>query len=150
MPSKWTRLFRRLLLVVLFAAGLTLFIMIWRAAPSTTTLVAALIGALALVFKDTLTNLIAGLMLLWLGTFRVGDVIRLDPSIAKSTPEPYVIVAGINLLHVIFHERDGMQILIPNSQLASTTLWRCHPHVPRLALSLQLQTQGGINFPFAK
>jgi len=149
MPT-FVRFLRRALLVLVFAGTLTVIAVIWKRAPSTTTLIAALIGAVAIVFKDTLTNLIAGVMLMWSGTFRVGDVIRLDPSLAKSTPEPYVIVAGINILHIAFHERDGMQILIPNSQLVSTTVWRCHPGLRRLALSMQMQTQAGVNFQKAK
>lgn len=143
-------IFRRLLLAVLIAAIAILVVIIWRRAPGLTTLAAALIGAIAIVFKDTLTNLIAGIMLLWSGSFRVGDVIRIDRDIAKPTAEPYVVVNSINLLHVALRARDGMQILIPNSHLASNTVWRWHPQEGLLALTLQLQIDAASNFQLAK
>jgi small-conductance mechanosensitive channel len=116
---------------------MALVVLIWRRAPNTTTVIAALIGALAVVFKDTLTNLVAGLIFAWSGSFRPGDVIRLDPSLAKSLPEPYGHITALTMLHVLVQERDGMQILIPNSQLSSTTVWRWSGDRD-LALSLRI------------
>lgn len=107
---------------MLIAAIAVLVVIIWRRAPGLTTLAAALIGAIAIAFKDTLTNLIAGIMLLWSGSFRVGDIIRIDRENAKPTSEPYVVVKSISLLHVVLRARDGMQILIPNSHLASVAI----------------------------
>jgi small-conductance mechanosensitive channel len=150
MASRLKYVLKRILLACFIAAIITLAVIIWNRAPGTVTVTVALIGASVVVFKDTLTNIIAGLMFIWDGSFRRGDIIRLDPSLAKSLPEPYGVVTSLNLQHVVIHERHGMQILIPNSHLATTTVWRWHPNQGNLALLLQLHLAPGSNFEQAK
>jgi small conductance mechanosensitive channel len=83
----------------------------------TTSLLAAL-GAIALAIglalQGTLANIAAGLMILWLRPFRVGEAIE-TPSVAGT-------VEQVHLFHTQVRTWDGVFKFVPNSQLWNVTL----------------------------
>jgi small conductance mechanosensitive channel len=78
----------------------------------TTSVLAALAGvlvAIGLALQGTLSNLAAGIMLLWLRPFRVGDAIE-TASVAG-------IVSEVGLFATEVHRADGVYVFVPNSDL---------------------------------
>ena len=98
-----------LVLVVIAALG--------QLGVQTTSMLAAIgaIGlAIGLAMQGTLSNLAAGIMLLWLRPFEVGDFIERD-GIAGSVEE-------LNLFHTQIRTWDGIFKFVPNSELWNATL----------------------------
>ena len=95
-----------------------------------TTSVLAVLGAaglaIGLALQGTLANIAAGIMLLWLRPFRVGDYIESD-SVAGTVEE-------INLFHSRLRTWDGIFKFVPNSQLWNTTLTNYSRNRTRLVL----------------
>ena len=83
-----------------------------------TTSILAAIGAIGLAIglamQGTLSNLAAGIMLLWLRPFEVGDFIERD-GVAGSVEE-------LNLFHTQVRTWDGLFKFVPNVELWNTTL----------------------------
>ena len=80
----------------------------------TTSVLAAVGGvllAVGLALQATLSNIAAGIMLLWLRPFRVGDTI--ETSSAAGT------VSEVGLFATEVHRADGVYVFIPNSDLWS-------------------------------
>ena len=83
----------------------------------TTSILAALgaIGlAIGLAMQGTLSNIAAGMMLLWLRPFRVGDYV--DTGNVAGT------VKEVGLFASILHTWDGIFLFVPNSQLWNTKI----------------------------
>jgi small conductance mechanosensitive channel len=95
-----------------------------------TTSVLAVLGAaglaIGLALQGTLANIAAGIMLLWLRPFRVGDYI--DSGNVAGTVEE------INLFHSRLRTWDGIYKFVPNSQLWNTTLTNYSRNRTRLVL----------------
>lgn len=95
-----------------------------------TTSVLAVLGAaglaIGLALQGTLANIAAGIMLLWLRPFRVGDYV--DASNVAGTVEE------INLFHSRLRTWDGIYKFVPNSQLWNTTLTNYSRNRTRLVL----------------
>jgi small conductance mechanosensitive channel len=83
-----------------------------------TTSVLAVLGAaglaLGLALQGTLSNIAAGIMLLWLRPFRVGDAIEAS-GVAGTAEE-------ISLFHTRLKTADGIFKFVPNALLWNTTL----------------------------
>lgn len=83
----------------------------------TTSLIAALGAAgiaIGLALQNTLSNIAAGFMLLWLRPFRIGDYIEV-PSTAGT-------VKDVGLFATELHSWDGIYQFVPNSQLWNTSI----------------------------
>ncbi|HEX2255740.1 MAG TPA: mechanosensitive ion channel family protein [Afifellaceae bacterium] len=95
----------------------------------TTSLLAA-IGAIGLgiglAMQGTLANLAAGIMLLWLRPFEVGDFIERD-GIAGTVEE-------LNLFHTQIRTWDGIFRFVPNSELWNQTLTNYSRNPTRLVI----------------
>lgn len=82
--------------------------------------------AIGLALQGTLSNIAAGLMLLWLRPFRAGDYIE--------TTDVAGTVEEINLFHSRIRTWDGIYKFVPNSQLWSTTITNYTRNPTRLIL----------------
>src|SRR5262245_208497 len=71
--------------------------------------VGAMLVAVGLALQGTLSNLAAGLMLLWLRPFRVGDAIETS-SVAGT-------VVDVGLFATEIHRADGVYVFVPNADL---------------------------------
>ncbi len=95
-----------------------------------TTSILAVLGAaglaVGLALQGTLSNIAAGIMLLWLRPFRVGDYVEVS-SVAGTVEE-------INLFHSRLRTWDGIYKFVPNSQLWNTTLTNYTRNRTRLVL----------------
>jgi small conductance mechanosensitive channel len=83
----------------------------------TTSLLAALAGAglaIGLALQGTLSNIAAGLMLLWLRPFRVGETI--ESGVVNGTVEE------VGLFATELRTAEGVYRFVPNSQLWSTQI----------------------------
>lgn len=65
--------------------------------------------AVGLALQATLANIAAGIMLLWLRPFRVGDLIEVGPVAGK--------VVEVGLFATEIHTVDGVYQFVPNSEL---------------------------------
>ncbi len=95
----------------------------------TASILAALGGAalaIGLALQGTLANIAAGLMLLWLRPFRVGDYI--ETSAVAGT------VIDVDLFNTQLRTWDGIYKFVPNSQLWSTTITNYTRNPTRLIL----------------
>lgn len=95
----------------------------------TASILAALGGAalaIGLALQGTLSNIAAGLMLLWLRPFRVGDYVETS-SVAGTVEE-------LNLFHARIRTWDGVYKFVPNSELWSTTITNYTRNPTRLVL----------------
>jgi len=82
--------------------------------------------AIGLALQGTLANIAAGLMLLWLRPFRVGDYI--ETSAVAGT------VIEVNLFNTQMRTWDGIYKFVPNSELWSTTITNYTRNPTRLIL----------------
>jgi small conductance mechanosensitive channel len=71
--------------------------------------VGAVLVAVGLALQGTLSNIAAGIMLLWLRPFRVGDSIE-TASVAG-------VVSDVGLFATEVHRADGVYVFVPNSDL---------------------------------
>jgi small conductance mechanosensitive channel len=97
--------------------GLTLMVVLQQFGVQTASLLALLgtIGlAIGLALQGTLSNVAAGLMLLFLRPFEVGD--HVEAGGAEG------IVLGIDLFHTNLRTTDGVDIVIPNGSILSGTI----------------------------
>jgi small conductance mechanosensitive channel len=95
----------------------------------TTSLLAALGAAalaIGLALQGTLSNIAAGLMLLWLRPFRAGDYIE--------TPAAAGTVEELNLFHTQLRTWDGIFKFVPNAQLWNVPLTNYARNPTRLIL----------------
>lgn len=82
--------------------------------------------AIGLALQGTLANIAAGLMLLWLRPFRVGDFIETN-AVAGTVEE-------VNLFNTRIRTWDGIFKFVPNSELWSTTITNYTRNPTRLIL----------------
>jgi small conductance mechanosensitive channel len=95
-----------------------------------TTSILAVLGAaglaIGLALQGTLSNIAAGIMLLWLRPFQIGDYI--DAGGVAGTVEE------LNLFHSQIRTWDGIFKFVPNAQLWNTTLTNYTRNPTRLVL----------------
>ena len=99
------------------ALGLTLLVVLQQFGVQTASLLAILgtIGlAVGLALQGTLSNVAAGLMLLFLRPFEVGD--HVEAGGAEG------VVLGIDMFHTNLRTTDGVDIVIPNGNILSGTI----------------------------
>ena len=85
--------------------------------------------AISLGLKDTISNLIGGLQITFMGLVRPGDNIRVGSASG--------IVRDVTWRQTLVHNADGRDIIIPNSVINATTvekLWA--PEVARVTVSV--------------
>ncbi len=114
------------------ALGLTLLVVLQQFGVQTASLLAILgtIGlAVGLALQGTLSNVAAGLMLLFLRPFEVGD--RIEAGGAEG------VVLGIDMFHTNLRTTDGVDIVIPNSNILSGTI-RNMSNFPERVVSTKL------------
>lgn len=95
-----------------------------------TTSILAVLGAaglaIGLALQGTLQNIAAGIMLLWLRPFRIGDYIDAD-GVAGTVEE-------LNLFHTQIRTWDGIFKFVPNARLWNTTVTNYTRNPTRLVL----------------
>jgi small conductance mechanosensitive channel len=99
------------------ALGLTVLVVLQQFGVQTASLLAILgtVGlAIGLALQGTLSNVAAGLMLLFLRPFEVGD--HVEAGGAEG------VVLGIDMFHTNLRTTDGVDIVIPNSNILSGTI----------------------------
>jgi small conductance mechanosensitive channel len=85
--------------------------------------VAAAGFAIGLAFQGTLSNFAAGVLLLAIRPFRVGDFVNVAGISAK--------VTEIDLFYTIFDTFDNRRIIVPNSDISSSTIENITYHPER-------------------
>ena len=105
----------------------------------------AIIGAaglaIGMALQGTLQNFAGGVILLLLKPFRVGDYIE-----CKSYKG---YVRDIRIFHTIMQPFNGRTIIVPNSELATTSLIN-HTREPQIRLDVEASVAYGTNLAFAK
>lgn len=112
--------------------GLTLLIVLQQFGIETASLL-ALVGtiglAVGLALQGTLSNVAAGLMLLFLRPFEVGDHVEAGGSTG--------VVLGIDMFHTNLRTNDGVDIVVPNSNILSGPI-RNMSHFPERVLAMSV------------
>lgn len=110
-----------------------------------TTAVVALIGAaglaIGLALRDSLSNFAAGVMIIVLRHYRVGDVIV----VGKFTGR----VDAIKVFHTILHTVDNRQITVPNGQIITAPIENITT-LGRRRVNLKLAVAHGANLHHVK
>lgn len=117
--------------------GFTALIVLQQFGVETASLLALLgtIGlAVGLALQGTLSNVAAGLMLLFLRPFEVGDVVEAGGSTGT--------VLGVDLFHTNLRNNDGVDIVVPNSNILSGTI-RNMSHFPERVLTTSVTIAAG-------
>lgn len=86
--------------------------------------------AIGLALQATLSNIAAGLMLLWLRPFRVGDTIEVGTIMGK--------VIEVGLFASEIHTADGLYQFVPNSELWNKRLTN-FSRLPKRLVSVRLK-----------
>jgi small conductance mechanosensitive channel len=103
--------------------------------------VGALFVAVGLALQGTLSNLAAGVMLLWLRPFRVGDQIE-TASVAGS-------IRDVGLFATEILRTDGVYVFTPNSDLWSKPLFNLS-RMPSRMIELKLSIKKGSDIELAR
>jgi small-conductance mechanosensitive channel len=122
------RLLRRLVFVGIIVIGVALALLQFAAVKRAATGVLASSAILGLVFgfaaRQTLANLIAGVLLAITQPIRIGDLVTFEDETG--------IVEDVRLTYTYLRGDDGRRIVIPNERLASSTIQNftiVDPHV---------------------
>jgi small conductance mechanosensitive channel len=121
--------------------GLTLMAVLQQFGVQTASLLAVLgtVGiAIGLALQGTLSNVAAGLMLLFLRPFEVGN--HVEAGGAEG------VVLGIDLFHTNLRTTDGVDIVIPNSAILSGTIKNMSAFPERIidvVITLPAETDAG-------
>lgn len=97
------------------------------------TIVAA---AIALTFKDYITNMINGLIIMFSDRLSLGDHIRVQDQEGK--------IVDITLINIILQNEDNDMVLIPNSVLFTTVVVnQSKQNIKKLTIEFELDVQYG-------
>jgi small conductance mechanosensitive channel len=99
--------------------------------------------AIGLALQGTLTNIAAGIMLLWLRPFRLGDFIEVPSNNISG------VVREIGLFVSLLENLDGISVVAPNSQIWNATL-RNHTRNSGRLLSLSISLKNTANVDQAR
>lgn len=112
------RLLRRLIFVAIIVIGIALALLQFAAVKRAATGVLASSAILGLVFgfaaRQTLANLIAGVLLAITQPIRIGDLVTFEDETG--------VVEDVRLTYTYLRGDDGRRIVIPNERLASSTI----------------------------
>jgi small-conductance mechanosensitive channel len=112
------RLLRRLIFVVIVAIGVGIALMQFDSVRRTAAGVLASSAVLGLVLgfaaRQTLANGIAGILLAITQPIRIGDLVEFQGQTG--------VVEDVRLTYTYLHGDDGRRIIVPNEQLASSTI----------------------------
>lgn len=97
--------------------------------------------AIGMALQGTLQNFAGGVIILLLKPFRVGDYIE-----CKSYKG---YVRDIRIFHTIIRPFNGRTIIVPNSELATTSLIN-HTREPQIRLDVEASVAYGTDLAFAK
>jgi small-conductance mechanosensitive channel len=112
--------------------GLILAMMATGVSIPTITIVTGLLAAGAgFAAKDVLSNIAAGVVLLWDGSFKVDDVISIDGG-------GYGWIDKLTLRHAVIKDRNDVSILIPYTKLIGSTIqnWTHNSDTVRLKIDI--------------
>jgi len=111
------------LLITMFISGVSI--------PTITVATGVLAAGIAFAAKDILSNIAAGVMLIWDGTFKVNDVISIDGG-------GYGWIDRLTLRHAVVKDRNDVNILIPYTKLAGSTIqnWTHDSDTVRLKIDI--------------
>ncbi len=95
-------------------------------------------AGLSIALRETLGNLIAGMMLLWDKTITKGNVITLPLSDSPDTGGTYGVVKEMRMRYTIIEDRATLRRLVPNSLLISNTIenWTHENNMVRLKIDI--------------
>lgn len=79
-------------------------------------------AGLTVTLRDTLGNFAAGVVLLWDGSIRKGDVVTIEHSENPEVGGTYGIVEDVRLRYTLVKDRDTIHRLIPNSILINSVI----------------------------
>jgi small-conductance mechanosensitive channel len=112
------RLLRRLVSVAILVIGVALALMQFAAVRKTAAGVLASSAVLGLVVgfaaRQTLANLIAGILLAVTQPIRIGDLVQFEGSTG--------VVEDVRLTYTYVRAEDNRRIIVPNERLASSTI----------------------------
>ncbi len=110
-----------------------------------TTAVVAVLGAaglaVGLALRDSLSNFAAGVMIIVLRHYKIGDVIIVGKFTGK--------VDAIKVFHTILHTNDNRQITVPNGQIITAPIENITA-LGRRRVSLKLSVAHGANLHHVK
>ena len=100
---------------------------------------AGLVGlAIGMASKDTLSDIIAGILILTDSPYRVGDIIQIDQDIGKITQ------IGIRNTRIV--TKDNIEIIIPNDMIGRSKIINHSSSTdPSLRIQLVIQTAYGVD-----
>jgi len=112
------RLLRRLIFVLIIVIGLALALMQFAAVKRTAAGVLASSAVLGLIIgfaaRQTLANLIAGILLAITQPIRIGDLVQFEGNMG--------VVEDVRLSYTYVRAEDNRRIIVPNERLASSTI----------------------------
>jgi small-conductance mechanosensitive channel len=112
------RLLRRLIFVAILVIGIALALMQFAAVRKTAAGVLASSAVLGLVVgfaaRQTLANLIAGILLAVTQPIRIGDLVAFEGNTG--------VVEDVRLTYTFVRAEDNRRIIVPNERLASSTI----------------------------
>lgn len=123
---------QKLSFVFALIAGLLLSMIATGVSVPTITVVTGVLAAgIGFAAKDILSNIAAGVVLIWDGTFKVDDVISIDGG-------GYGWIDSFTLRHAVIKDRNDMSILIPYTKLIGSTIqnWTHNKNTVRLKIDI--------------
>ncbi len=109
-------LFNIIAMVVLFALGSYVLLLLWGINPAAWLASAGILGiAIGFAARDTLANLFAGVSIVADAPYKIGDYVNLD-----SGERGKVIAVGLRSTRIL--TRDDLEITIPNAVIANSRI----------------------------
>jgi small-conductance mechanosensitive channel len=107
---------KRLLLVVSVSVSLVLALVLSGIDIMSLSLFSGLVAAgVSIALKDLLSNMAAGLLLLWDRSIKTRDVISLDK-------DHFGVVQSMTVRYLVVEDRNDIRFLVPNSELITKTI----------------------------
>jgi small-conductance mechanosensitive channel len=128
------RMLRRLVFVGIIVIGVALALMQFPAVKRTAAGVLASSAVLGLVFgfaaRQTLANLIAGILLAITQPIRIGDLVRFQDDVG--------VVEDVRLTYTYLRAEDNRRIIVPNELLASSAIQNFTIMDPRVEVEVTI------------
>jgi len=128
------RMLRRLVFVGILVIGVALALMQFPAVKRTAAGVLASSAVVGLVVgfaaRQTLANLIAGILLAITQPIRIGDLVQFEGQIG--------VVEDVRLTYTYLRAEDNRRIIVPNERLASTTIENFTIMDPRVEIEVTI------------
>ena len=128
------RLLRRLVFVGIIVIGLALALMQFAAVKRTAAGILASSAVLGLVVgfaaRQTLANLIAGILIAITQPIRIGDLVQFEGNMG--------VVEDVRLTYTYVRAEDNRRIIVPNERLASSTIHNYTIQDPRVEVEVTI------------